>query len=384
MKLNKIMYSLLFILIIGSITYGVEFDLKSKAAILMDAKTGRIFYEKNIKERLPIASISKVMTSLLVIEAIESGKIKFEDEVVVSKFAASMGGSQIWLKPKEIMTVRELLKAVLVVSANDACVALAEHISGSEQVFVTKMNKKAEELGLKNTKFYNTNGLPEKNNNYSSAEDIAIVSRELIKSHPIILEDSSIWTSSLRNGKSFLRNTNELVRTNKYVDGLKTGFTSAAGFCITATGKKDGKRFIAVVLNAPSSDIRFTEIEKLLNYAYSNIKYLEVVQKNNNIGKIEVMKGKGKYLPVVTSSDLTLSVTYEEEKEIKIKKTINKKIIAPVKKGEKIGEITLMKNNQKLGVVDLIAKEDMQKANILVLFFRGIKNIISNIFHMIF
>ncbi len=384
MKLNKTIYRILLILVMGSITYGVEFDLKSKAAILMDVKTGRVFYEKNIYERLPMASISKVMTTLIIMEAIESGKINLEDEVIASKYAASMGGSQIWLKPKEKMTVRELLKAVLIVSANDACVALAEHVSGSEKVFVEKMNNRAESLGMKDTQFYNTNGLPRANNNYSSVQDIAIVSRELINNHPMILEDTSIWTSSLRNGKSFLRNTNELVRHNKYVDGLKTGFTSKAGFCITATGKKDGKRFIAVVLNAPTSDIRFTEIEKLLNYAYSNIKYLEVVKKNKDIGKIKILKGKEKYLSIMTDSDLTLSITYDEEKDLKVKKIINSKIIAPIKKGQKIGEITLIKNEEKLGVVNLIAKEDIRKANLFVIFFRSLKNMIVNIFSSIF
>ena len=245
------------------------FELDCKSAILIEASTGKVLYEKDADMALPPASVTKVMTLLLVMEAIEEGRIKYEDSVRASANACSMGGSQIYLKENEEMSVNDMLKSVVIASANDAAVALAEHIAGSEEDFVRRMNKRAEELGMKNTRFENTNGLDDTTDSHlTSARDIAIMSRELIK-YPKILEYSSTWMDTVRGGEFGLTNTNRLVRFYKGATGLKTGSTAKAGFCISATAERDGMSLICVIMGAPSRDLRNAAAVRLLDYGFS-------------------------------------------------------------------------------------------------------------------
>jgi len=245
-----------------------EDSIPAKSAILMDQQSGRVLFEQNADEPVAPASITKIMTLLLVIEALEEGKISLEDKVVTSELAASMGGSQIWLEPGEEMTVDELLRAVAIASANDASVALAEHVAGSEPAFIERMNKRAAQLGMQNTRFLNCTGLDEEGH-VTTARDVAIVSRELI-SHPMIIEYSTIWMDELRNGETQLVNTNKLVRFYPGATGLKTGTTSIAGSCLSATATRDGLSLVAVVMGAPNSDSRFAAARGLLDYGFAN------------------------------------------------------------------------------------------------------------------
>jgi D-alanyl-D-alanine carboxypeptidase (penicillin-binding protein 5/6) len=362
-----------------------EFDLQTKSAILMDAKTGRILYEKNAHQKLPPASVTKIMTMLLAMEAVDEGRVKWDDKISTSELAAKMGGSQIWLEPGEEMTFEHLIKAVAVVSANDACVAIAEHLYGTEENFVKAMNDKAKELGLENTFFYNTNGLPPTDSdiqgNYTTAADVAKMSLELLK-HPKILKFTSIWIDHIRDGESFLRNTNNLVRFFKGADGLKTGYTQEAGFCVSATAKKDGMRFIAVVMNAPNSKVRFNEARSLLNYAFSIHRSVDIVSKGEVVSKVKVFKGEIPEIDAVAKEDLKISVMKGEEKEAVKQTRLNKEVVAPVKVGDKVGEIVVLKGEEVLGRVDLVAKEEVAKANFFKIILQLFKKFISNIMNI--
>ncbi|MBR6741803.1 MAG: D-alanyl-D-alanine carboxypeptidase, partial [Clostridia bacterium] len=247
---------------------GTKLDIKAKSAILLEPYTGKILYEQNSDEKLAPASITKIMPLLLVMEALKRGDISLETAVYASEHACSMGGSQIWLEPGEGMTVDELLKATVIASANDACVVLGELLAGSEEGFVALMNKRAKELGMNNTNFVNCTGL-DADEHYTTAHDVAIMSAELIK-HPLIKKYSTVWMDSLRNGESELVNTNKLVRFYKGTTGLKTGTTSKAGYCLSATAMRDGMELVAVVLSGESSDLRFSGAKKLLDYGFAN------------------------------------------------------------------------------------------------------------------
>ena len=254
----------------ASVPEKMPFDVNADSAVLMEAETGTILYAKNADQALPPASVTKIMTLLLVMEAIADGKLGWDDMVQTSEYAASMGGSQVFLEPGEEMSVTEMVKCVVVSSANDAAVALAERVAGSEAAFVRRMNERAAELGMKNTVFYNTNGLDDDvDGHVSSARDIAIMSRELITKHPKILEFSSIWMDSIRNGAFGLTNTNRLVRFYRGANGLKTGSTAKAKFCISATAERGGMQLIAVVMAAPSRDERNEIAKKLLDYGFA-------------------------------------------------------------------------------------------------------------------
>ena len=264
-----IVFAILLIFFIVPVT-AAEMQFDAKSVILVEASTGKVLYENNADEALPPASVTKVMTLLLVMEAIDDGKISLDDMVPVSNNAASMGGSQVYLEPGEQMSVDEMIKCVVVSSANDAAVALAEFVAGSEEIFVEKMNERAKELGMVNSTFENTNGLDDTvSNHLTSARDIAIMSRELIK-HPKILEYSSIWMDTIRNGAFTLTNTNRLIRFYNGANGLKTGSTSKAGFCISATALRDNMQLIAVVMGAPNRDTRNEIAKKLLDYGFAN------------------------------------------------------------------------------------------------------------------
>ncbi len=362
-----------------------EFDLKSKSAVLMDAKTGRILYEKNSHQKLPPASITKIMTMLLAMEALDEGRVSWNDKISTSEFAAQMGGSQIWLEPGEEMAFSDLLKAVAVVSANDACVVIAEYLYGTEENFVEAMNDKAKELGMKDTYFYNTNGLPPTDSsvkgNYTTAYDITLMSCELLK-HSQILKFTSIWIDHLRDGDSFLRNTNNLVRFFKGADGLKTGYTQEAGFCLSATANKKGMRFISVVMNAPDSKARFNESKALLNYAFNIHRPISIVKAEEIVAKVRVFKGVKEEIEAVAKEDLQVAVLKGEEKGIIKQTKIDKDVIAPVKKGDQVGQIVVLKEEEILGRVDLVAVEDVKKASFFKIIIQIFKRFISKLLNV--
>jgi D-alanyl-D-alanine carboxypeptidase (penicillin-binding protein 5/6) len=332
-------------------------NLPCKSAILVEANIGTVLYEKNADEPLPPASVTKVMTLLLVMEAIDSGKIGYGDTVRASANACSMGGSQIYLKENEEMTVEDLLKSVIIASANDAAVALAEHICGSEEAFVDKMNEKAQMLGMKNTHFENTNGLDDTTQNHViSARDIAIVSRELIK-HKKVIEYSSIWMDSIRNGSFGLTNTNRLIRFYNGATGLKTGSTDKAGFCISATAKRGEMELIAVIMGSETRDERNSAATKLLDYGFNNYRIF-----SDDGGVID-------NIPISKGERASFSVEYPKIKMIVPKETgkisagiqISENIEAPVKSGDIVGIVSYTDGKGEICQIDIIACENVKR-----------------------
>lgn len=329
-----------------------------RAAVLMEASTGKILYEKNSNESLPPASVTKIMTLLLVMEAIDAGRIKYTDTVTASAHACSMGGSQIYLKEGEQMSVEDLLKSVVISSANDAAVALAEFVSGSEDAFVSQMNERARQLGMKNTSFENTNGLDDTAKAHlTSAMDIAIMSRELIK-HKKITEYSSIWMDTIRDGSFGLTNTNRLVRFYKGATGLKTGSTSKAGFCISATAERDGMTLICVIMGASTRDIRNAAATSLLDWGFANFGIYR--SPAININKIKVVNGK-KNSCAVKYTPMSEIVEKNDLKSIDFILELPESISAPVKKGDVIGKIKYRSGNKEIGCVDIISEENVKK-----------------------
>ncbi|MBE0068139.1 D-alanyl-D-alanine carboxypeptidase family protein [Thermoanaerobacterium thermosaccharolyticum] len=357
-----LIFTLIYTIITEDIAYADNFDLKSKSAILMDASTGKVLYEKNSHEELPPASVTKVMTMLLVMEALDSGKIKTTDKVVTSEHAFDMGGTQIYLEVGEEMTVDDLLKSVAMNSANDASVALAEYISGSEEKFVEEMNKRAKELGAKNTNFKNASGLPEKDH-YTSVYDIALISRELVK-HKGIFKYLTDKIDSVRNGKFSLANTNKLLWRYQGADGIKTGSTSEALYCLSATAKRGDTRFIAVIFGAPDSNTRFKEASKLLDYGFANFETKKVVEAGKIYGTVKVLKGEQDYINAVANSDEYILLKKGEAKNIKQEIIINKYVEAPIKVGAKIGTIKIYDGNNLIKTVSLTSNQNVKKSNI--------------------
>ena len=348
----------------------IGIDVNAKSAILIEASTGKVLYEKNADEALPPASVTKVMTLLLVMEAIEQGKIAYGDTVRASANACSMGGSQIFLEENEEMSVEDLIKSVVIASANDAAVALAEYIAGTEEAFVEQMNKKASALGMKNTTFENTNGLDDTvQNHLTSARDIAIMSRELIK-YPKITEYSSIWMDSIRNGEFGLTNTNRLVRFYKGATGLKTGSTAKAGFCISATAKRNDMELICVIMGAQSRDIRNAAAVSLLDYGFANF---GVYQKSGDkIDNIPIKKGLE---PDVDAEYNSFSAVLKKNEignitqEIKLVDGLE----APIEKGAVIGQVTYKSADGEIGKSDIIATETVDKMTFWGMFVEFLK-----------
>ena len=345
--------------------YTAEADAVS--CILMDAKTGRVLFEKNADEALPPASVTKVMTMLLVFEALDAGTIKLSDMVQASENAASMGGSQIYLKVGEEMRVDDLLKSLIVASANDAAVALAEYIAGSEESFVAKMNARAVELGMENTHFENTNGLDDTATNHvTSARDIAIMTREVIK-HEAVFNYSTIWMDTIRDGEFGLTNTNRLIRFYKGATGLKTGSTAKAKFCISATAERDGLSLIAVVMGSPTRDVRNALAASLFDFGFAN--YASYTDESAECETVRVTGGVQNTLKTVHE---TFSETVEKGTESKIEKRIDmpEKLAAPIVKGEKIGTVTYLLDGKELGTADILADETVEKIGFFTLFPR--------------
>ncbi|UXH44578.1 D-alanyl-D-alanine carboxypeptidase [Rossellomorea vietnamensis] len=337
----------------------------AKSAILIERDTGAVLYEKNSHEKLAPASMTKIMTMTLIMEALEKGQIKWDDKVRASEYAASMGGSQIFLEPGESMSVEEMLKGIAIGSANDASVAMAEHIAGSEEAFVEKMNKKVKELGLKETHFKNPTGLPSKDH-YSSAHDMSMMAKELLK-YDGITKFTGSYESYLREGsdkKFWLVNTNKLVRFYDGVDGLKTGFTNEAKYCLTATAKKDNMRVVAVVFGAPTPKERNNEVSKMLDYAFNQYSTKPLFKKGDSLAKVKVSKGKENKVDAVTDEPISL-LTQKGEKldEIQQKITLSKDLKAPIKKGDKVGTLVVMNKGKKVVESTLVAKKNVNDAS---------------------
>lgn len=351
-----------------------DLGLNAKSAILMEESTGNILYESNPDERLPIASVTKVMTMLLIMEAVDSGKISLDDMVTVSENAMSYGGSTMFLETGEQLTVNDMLKGIAVASANDGCVAMAEHLAGSESAFVDMMNERAKELGMENTHFMNTNGLDE-DDHYSSARDVAIMSRELMK-HETIFNYTSIWMDTLRGGKFQLANTNKLIRFYDGANGLKTGSTSKALCCLSAAAKRNDMQLIAVVLGAPTSAERFASAKSLLDYGFANYAVNTQITAGDEVQKIAVEKGVEKEVGVVAGDSCSTLVKKGQEdnitKEIKIDETIT----APIEAGQKIGTMTISRDGEVIADIDLNASSAVEK--------KGIGLIIKDFFATIF
>lgn len=342
-------------------------DLDCKSAILIEATTGKVLYEQNADEALPPASVTKVMTLLLVMEAIEEGKIKLDDMVSTSAHAASMGGSQIFLKEGEVMSVEDMIKSVVIASANDAACALAEFVSGSEEAFVKAMNERAAELEMKNTTFENTNGLDDTAENHlTSSRDIAIMSAELIK-HDKILEYSSIWMDTVRNGEFGLTNTNRLVRFYRGCTGLKTGSTAKAGFCISATAERDGMKLVAVIMGADSRDIRNAAATKLLDWGFAN--YGVYSYAGEKFDGIRVLGGAKSTL-AAESSPYSIVVKKSDLSKIEKKSDVPSEIGAPIKKGDVVGSVSFSIGESEIGKCDVISTEDIEKISFFELWYR--------------
>ena len=335
-----------------------DLGLDCRSAILMEANTGKVLYEMNADESLPPASVTKVMTLLLVMEAIEDGRIALTDTLSASAHACSMGGSQIYLEEGEQMSVEDLVKSVVIASANDAAVVLAEHIAGTEESFVDMMNKRAEELGLSGTHFENTNGLDDTvQNHVMTARDIAVMSRELIK-HKKITEYSSIWMDTIRNGEFGLTNTNRLIRFYKGATGLKTGSTAKAKFCITATAERDGMSLVCVIMAAPTRDVRNAAATSLLDWGFSN--YAVYKNEGKTLEPLRVLGGVRSECEIAYP-DFSAVVSRSELSRVEFKLETEEKIAAPVKIGDKVGRVIYKLGETEIGSSDVISKENIEK-----------------------
>ncbi len=364
MKIRFVTFTLALMLIFGSIGSAsalsikdVNLDLNVKSAVLMDANTGTVLYSKNMNESLPPASVTKIMTLLLVFEAIENQTLNFDDVLSVSENAASMGGSQVFLEPGETMSVNELIKCVAVVSANDAALTLAERVGGSEEAFVARMNKKALELGMKNTHFENVTGLDDDVSNHTtSAYDIALMSKELLK-HEKITEYTTIWMDTIRNGEFGLSNTNRLVKYYRGITGLKTGYTRTAGFCVSASAKRENLHLIAVVMGAPTSNDRNAAATKLLDYGFANYSIFNDCKQE--CGKIKIIKGKLDEV-LVGYNDFSVLENLGNEKMIEKVVIFNESIFAPIKEGDAVGKIIYKLNGKIIGENAIISLENIE------------------------
>lgn len=357
------------------------FKLEAKSAILVDANSGEIIYEKNIHEKLPPASITKIMVLLIAMEDLYSGKLKLDDEVYVSANAARMGGSQVYLEEGEIQTVDNLLKAICLRSANDASVALGEHISGSIDVFVQRMNEKAKQLGMTNTNFKNATGLPDEEH-YSTAYDISLMSRELLN-YPKIHDWLTIYMTDIKVGKNkdvtqTLVNTNKLIRDYQGANGLKTGLTNEAGYCLAASAKRGNLSLISVVLGEPTSNSRFQEAKKLLDFGFANYDSLPICKKNEVIKNLKVSKGKEDSVNIVAESDYSLIVKKGDSKQIEKEILLPEFVTAPFEKGQKIGEILLLDNGKEIGRVNLVTEKGLEKASLIDIFKKITSTFLGN------
>lgn len=347
-------------------------NIESESAILIEENTGEILFEKNSHQKLHPASITKIMTILLIMENLKENNISLNDKVPCSENASSMGGSQIWLSTNETLTVEEMLKAICVVSANDCAVAMAEYISGSEEAFVILMNEKAKKLGMNDTTFKNCHGIDEEGH-LSSSYDISIMSRELLKNHPEIKKYTSIWMDSLRNGSSQLVNTNKLIRTYEGATGLKTGSTSLALYNLSASATRDNLSLISVVLKAPTTELRFKEAKLLLDYGFNKYTYKNLAEKNSICETVDVYKGTEDKTDLVFESSSGAIIEKNNTKNIETIISIKENITAPIYKNEVLGNIEYLIDGKTISKVNLVASKDIQKKTFSN-FFKEINN----------
>jgi len=365
-------FTLLSTLFLTVFVSAAELQLNSASACLMEPSTGRVLYEKNADERLEPASVTKIMSLILVFEAMDEGKFDLNTEVCASEYSSSMGGSQIWLEPGETMSVNEMLKAVIVASANDCTVALAELVCGSEESFVEKMNEKAKNLEMKNTHFSNCTGLPAENH-YTTARDIAIMTRELYK-HPIVFDYTGIWMDTLRGGEFGVTNTNKLIRFYSGATGMKTGYTSSALYCMSATAKRGDMSLIAAVMKSESSDKRFADAKKLLDYGFAN--YSLYTPEFHGIMEIKVLGGSRDTLKLEVMQNPILTEKGRESK-ITSKLDIPSEISAPVKKGSTVGKITYHLEGKEIACFEVKASHDVEKLTMWDVFLRYLKKCVT-------
>lgn len=373
---------ILFILLLFPIFVKAE-DLtpNAESGILIEYSTGKILYSKKIDEKLAPASMTKIMTLLLIMEAVEEGKINLDNNIPISTNASSMGGSQVFLDPNTEMKAEELIKSIAIASANDSAVAMAEAISGTTANFVSRMNSRAKELGCKNTNFKNVHGLDEEGH-YSTAYDMSLIARELLK-HEQILKYTSTYEAYLNkpNGTStWMVNTNKLIKYYNGLDGLKTGFTKTAGYCLTSTAKRNDMRLISVVMKEPSSQVRNSETISLLNYGFSNYKIKTILKKDQNLGTIEVQNGKKELADITILEDATNLESINDNKEYSFN-IVTDKVKAPLKKGDKVGTLELTEQGTIIKRLNITVKENIPKANIWDLYKRNFKSIIIGSIH---
>ena len=354
----------------------VDLDIKGKSAVLMDVATGTVLYEKNAHEPLPPASVTKVMTMLLIMEAIDSGKISWDDTVTASETAAAKGGSQIYLKVGENMSVTDMVKSIAVSSANDCACAMAEHLAGSESAFADMMNARAKELGMNDTHFVNCTGLDdgaEAANHRTSAYDIAIMSRELLKNHPDIKKFTTIWMDTVRGGAFGLSNTNKMIRFYSGATGLKTGFTSGAGYCLSASAQREGMELIAVVMGSETSANRFNACKSMLDYGFAN--FALVTADTEQKLEVPVKLGKAAYVTAEPGEEPQLLIDKAQKSSVTTQVTLEEGVTAPVSRGQRLGTLTVKAGEQILAQVPLVAKEAVERLTFGDLFVKLFKQV---------
>lgn len=366
MKRIKLIFAVVLVVMLSGVAVtAVQLELNSTSACLMEASTGKILYEINADEKLEPASVTKIMSLILVFEAMDEGRFNLETLVSGSDHASSMGGSQIWLEPGETMTVNEMLKAVVVASANDCTVALGELVAGSEEGFVAMMNEKAKELGMENTHFANCTGLPAENH-YTTARDIAIMTRELHK-HKKVYDYTKIWMDTLRGGEFGITNTNKLIRFYNGATGMKTGYTSSALYCMSATAERDGMNLIAAVMKAESSDKRFADAKKLLEYGFSN--YSIFKPEIPALGKLKVVKGKENSVEIcVNASDILIEKGCKNKIESSVE--LSESITAPAERNTTVGRIKYCVEGKEIASFPIVTTDNVEKITFFDIFRR--------------
>ena len=355
---------------------GAELSVAGKSAVLMDVATGTVLYESNANEPLAPASVTKIMTMLLIMEAVDSGSISMTDQVTASETAAAKGGSQIYLKAGETMSVSDMLKSIAMSSANDCACAMAEHIAGSEEAFVARMNQRAQELGMKNTHFVNCTGLddsPEAASHKTTAYDIALMSRELLKNHPKIKEFTTIWMDTVRNGTFGLSNTNKLIRFYQGATGLKTGFTSSAGYCLSATAQRDGMELIAVVMGADTSQNRNAACKQLLDYGFANFALIQ--PELTETGDVPVRLGTQDGVPVQLGDFSGLLIDKSQKSSVTTQVTLEEVATAPVSQGQRLGTLKVLSGDQLLREIPLVAAQSVPRLTWGAMFVKVLKQV---------
>ena len=347
----------------ASTTPTTNLELESASAILIEQNSGKILYEHNSHDQLRPASVTKVMSILLIMEALDSKKISLTDKVPCSENAANMGGSQIWLDVREELTVDEMLKAICVASANDCTVAMAEYLYGSEEAFVEKMNERAKQLGMNDTCFKNCHGL-DTDGHITSSYDISLMSRELLKNHPTITNYTTIWMDTLRDGKSELTNTNKLIRNYKGATGLKTGSTGLALYNLSASATRDNLSLIAVIMKAPSTKVRFSEAQKLLDYGFSNYSYSSFAKKNSTLTSLTVTKGVENSVDAVFFEDSGALLAKGQDKNIEQVISLPEVVDAPIEIGQKLGEIKYVLDGETIFITSLVSNKEVKKISL--------------------